>query len=85
MFNTLYVSQIYIHTRLYIVHVRRYIYEYIPRIIFWNPLEHRAVARLSTVGGQKGGAIENVLILEKFAKILENFEQNFLNNFWMKF
>ena len=40
----------------------------------------RAIARLSTEGG-KGGAIEKFLILEKFAKILENFEQNFLNNF----
>ena len=35
----------------------------------------RAVARLSTVGkvGQKG-AIENFLILKKFAKLLENFQ-----------
>ena len=32
-------------------------------------------------GGQRGGAIENFLILENFLKILENFEQNFLNNF----
>ena len=30
----------------------------------------RAVARLSTVGGQRGGK-RNFLILEKFAKILE--------------
>ena len=47
-----------------------------------DEIDHaRAVARLSTVGGGKGGAIEKFLVLEKFAKILENFEQNFLKNF----